>query len=121
MTADDRMMIRDLKTRGIVGINDWERDKPQDLIFNLTLFSDLEPAARSDQIGDTVHYGTVSRAVVAYVEESRHRLLETLAREVARICVEHGAERVIVRIDKPWAIENAVACVEIERSRDDFA
>ena len=120
MAATDRVLIRDLRLRGIVGIHPWEREKPQDLVLHLTLYGDLEPAARSDEIGDTFHYGSVSRAVAAYVEGASHRLLETLAREVARVCLEAGAERVRVRIDKPWAVANAVAGVELERSRADF-
>ncbi|MEM7308320.1 MAG: dihydroneopterin aldolase [Planctomycetota bacterium] len=120
MASNDCIHIRDLRVRGIVGINDWERGKPQDLIVSLTLYHDLEPAARSDEIDDTFHYGTISKAIVAYVQAAEHRLIETLAREICRIGLEHGADRVRVRLDKPWAVENAVASVEIERTRADF-
>ena len=122
MAAGDRIHLRDLRVRAIVGIHPWEREKPQDLVINLTLFGDLERAATSDEIGDTVHYGTLARAVVAHAQSAGHRLIETLARELARIALDLGAERVIVRVDKPWAVEHAAAAsVEIERSRADFA
>jgi len=122
MAAGDRIHLRDLRVRAIVGIHPWEREKPQDLVINLTLFGDLERAATSDEIGDTVHYGTLARAVVAHAQSAGHRLIETLARELARIALDLGAERVIVRVDKPLAVEHAAAAsVEIERSRADFA
>lgn len=122
MAAGDRIHLRDLRVRAILGIHPWEREKPQDLVINLTLFGDLERAAASDEIGDTVHYGTLARAVAAHAQSAGHRLIETLARELARIALDLGAERVIVRVDKPWAVEHAAAAsVEIERSRADFA
>jgi dihydroneopterin aldolase len=121
MAAGDRIHLRDLRVRAIVGIHPWEREKPQELILNLTLYRDLDAAADSDAIGDTVHYGALAKAVAAHAQSAGHRLIETLARELARIALEHGAERVVVRVDKPWAVENAAAAsVELERSRADF-
>jgi FolB domain-containing protein len=121
MASGDRIHLRDLRVRAIVGIHPWEREKPQELVINLTLYGDLEKAATTDAIGDTVHYGTLAKAVVAHAQSAGHRLIETLARELARIALEQGAERVVVRIDKPWAVEHAAAAsVELERSRADF-
>ncbi len=121
MTTEDRILIRDLEVRAIVGINEWERTKKQDLMLNLVLFRDLRVSAESDDVKDTLHYGTIAKAVLAYVEGSEHRLIETLATGVARLCIEHGAERVRVRVDKPWAVRHAAAAaVEIERGRADF-
>ena len=121
MAAGDRIHLRDLRVRAVVGIHPWEREKPQELVLNLTLYRDLDAAAASDEIGDTVHYGALAKAVAAHAQSAGHRLIETLARELARIALEHGAERVVVRVDKPWAVENAAAAsVELERSRADF-
>lgn len=122
MAAGDRIVLRDLRVRAIVGIHPWEREKPQELVINLTLFRDLEGAARSGEVAETVHYGTLARAVLAHAQSAGHRLIETLARDLARIALEHGAERVVVRIDKPWAVEQAAAAgVELERTRADFS
>jgi dihydroneopterin aldolase len=121
MAADDRIHLEGLRVRGIVGIHPWEREKPQDLVIHVTLWRDLEPAARSDDIADTLSYGALSRAIVEHVRTASPRLLEALARDLARIAIELGAERARVRIDKPWAVEGALAAVEIERSRADLA
>jgi dihydroneopterin aldolase len=121
MAADDRIHLSGLRVRGIIGIHPWEREKPQDLVIHATLWRDLENAARSDEIDDTVSYGALSRAIVKHVTTSQPRLLEKLARDLAGIAIELGATRARIKIDKPWAVENALASIEIERTAADFA
>ena len=36
----DKIIIKDLIARGIIGINDWERENIQDILNNLTIFAD---------------------------------------------------------------------------------
>lgn len=118
----DRIIIRDLRLRGIVGINDWEREKRQDIVVNLTLFGDLRSAGASDRIEDTLNYRSLTKDVIAHVEGSSHYLVERLATELARICVvDHGADRARVRVEKPAALRFSDSVgVEIERRRSDF-
>lgn len=120
--AEDRIFVRDLRLRGIVGINDWEREKKQDIVVNLTLWGDLSRAGASDSIDDTLNYRTLTKDVIAYVETSSHFLVEALAAALARICVvDHAAERATVRVEKPAALRFADSVgVEIERRRGDF-
>jgi FolB domain-containing protein len=121
MAADDRIHLTGLRVRGIVGIHPWEREKPQELVIHATLWRDLEAPARSDAIDDTLSYGALSRAIVAHVATAKPHLLEKLARDLARIAIELGAARARIRIDKPWAVEDALAAVELERSAADFS
>ena len=118
----DQIFIRDLRARAIIGINDWEREQRQDVIVNLTVYMDLRPAGASDDVLDALNYRTLNKAVLEYVEASEHFLVEALAAAIARICVvEHGAERAIVRVEKPGALRFAESVgVEIERGRADF-
>ena len=122
MSGGDRLNIRDLLLRGIVGINDWEREKPQDILINAEVWADVRAAAESDDIADTFNYRTLTKAFIAYVESSRHFLVEALASNLARIAVmEMGAERVLVRVEKPGALRFARSVgIEIERTRADF-
>ncbi|MEZ5332339.1 MAG: dihydroneopterin aldolase [Thermoanaerobaculia bacterium] len=118
----DVILVRNLRLRGIVGINDWERETEQEIVIQLTLRRDLRAAARSDDIHDTVNYRTLTKDVIAYVESSRHYLVEALATAVARICcVDHGVESAVVRVEKPGALRFADSVgVEIERTPADF-
>jgi len=121
--APDRIHIKNLLLRTIIGLNDWEREKRQDVLINLTLFTDMRAAGQSDDAADVLNYRTIAKAVIAYVESSQHYLVEALATEIARICVvDHSAERVIVQVEKPGALRFAESVgVEIERTRADFA
>jgi FolB domain-containing protein len=121
-SSRDRLVIKDLLVRGILGVNDWEREQKQDILINLIVFTDVAAAGASDDMADTLNYRTLTKAVIEYVEASSHHLVEALATEIARIAVVgHGAERVIVRVEKPGALRFASSVgVEIERDRSDF-
>lgn len=119
--GEDRIIIRDLLTRGVLGINDWEREQPQDILINLTLVSDLRRAGFSDDIADTVNYRTVTKAILAMVESSTRYTVEALAADIADLCLRDPAvTRVRVRVEKPGAVRFARSVgVEIERARDE--
>jgi len=120
---EDRIEIKDLLLRGVIGINDWEREKPQDILINITLFADLRPAGLSDDIADTVNYRTLTKQIIAHVESAGRFTVEALAADVARLCLQaRGVLRVRVRIEKPGALRFARSVgVEIERTAADFA
>lgn len=117
--ALDRVHIRDLMLRCIVGIYPEERENLQDVILNITLYGDLSRACRSDDIADTIDYKRVKKAVVALVENSTFYLVERLAQAVADCCLTFdGVEHVDVTVDKPGALRFARSvAVEISRSR----
>jgi len=119
--TEDCIFIRDLLVRGILGINDWEREQPQDILLNLTLFTDLRRAGFSDDIADTVNYRTVTKGILAMVEASTRYTAEALAADIADLCLrEPGVVRVRVRVEKPGALRFAHSVgVEIERERSD--
>jgi FolB domain-containing protein len=120
--AEDRIEIKDLLLRGVLGVNEWERQARQDILINLTLFTDLRPAGLSDEIGDTVNYRSVTKNVIRHVEASDRHTVEALAADLARICLEEpGVQRVRVRVEKPGALRFARSVgVEIERRSEDF-
>ena len=117
----DQVIIRDLSARGIIGINDWEREKTQEILINIVLFADLRAAGQSDDIADCVNYRTVSKKVQAHAESAARLTVEALAADIARLCLEDPkVERVRVRVEKPGAVRFAASVgVEIERGRAD--
>jgi FolB domain-containing protein len=120
--TEDRIEIKDLFLRGIVGINDWEREKKQDILINITLFSDLRAVGDSDGIEDSVNYRSITKQVIAHVESAEPYTVEALATQVARICVSSsGVKRARVRVEKPGALRFSRSVgVEIERRPEDF-
>ncbi len=119
----DRILIRDLLVRCIIGIYPEEREKRQEILVNITLYADLRPAGQSDQIEDTVDYKRVKQAILAMAESSSFYLVERLAERAAEIALEDPkVERVEVVIDKPGALRFARSvAVAITRERADNA
>jgi D-erythro-7,8-dihydroneopterin triphosphate epimerase len=115
----DRIHVRDLSARCIVGIYPEERRAKQDIVLNLTLEGDFRRAAASDDIADAVDYKRLKKQVIAHVEGSRYQLIETLAQAVADICLsDPGVRRVTVTVDKPGALRFARSvAVELTRGK----
>jgi len=117
--ALDKIHIRDIALRCIIGVGDDERREKQDVIISVTLHADLAQAGRTDDFADTVDYKAVKQRIVALVEGSRYFLIEALAEAVARACLEFDrVEQVDVTVEKPGALRFArTVAVEISRRR----
>jgi FolB domain-containing protein len=117
----DTILIKDLLLRTIIGVNDDERDKVQDVLINVALQTDTRAAGASDRIEDAVNYRTVAKGIIGLVESSRYYLVEKMAEEIAKLCLAHpGVQAVRVRVEKPGALRFARSVgVEIERRRED--
>jgi len=85
----DRIHIRDVLLRCVIGVNDWEREIKQDVLINITLHADLKTACQTGRLEDTVDYKAIRKNVAATVESSSYMLVERLAERVANICLEH--------------------------------
>lgn len=115
----DKVFIKDLMVRGIIGINDWERENKQDILINITLFADLHKAGESDDIESTPNYRTVAKKVISHIEQANRFTVEALANDVANLCMEDkNVQKVQIRIEKPGAVRFSKSVgVEIERGR----
>ena len=118
----DKIFIRDLIARGIIGLNDWEREKAQEILINIELFVDLRQAGDSDDLQSSVSYSTITRRVQAHAETAGRLTVEALANDLARICLEESrVSRVLVRVEKPGAVRFTRSVgVEIERTSKDY-
>jgi FolB domain-containing protein len=115
----DKVIIQDLKVRGILGIHDWERVTPRDIFINITIYTDTRRAARTDDIADCVSYSDVAKKVRAHAESAARMTVEALANDLAELCLQElKVQKVIVRVDKPGAVAEAASVgVEVERAR----
>ncbi len=118
----DRVFIRDLLVRGIVGINPEERTNRQDIVVNVTMWADTRGAGASDDIAGAVNYRTIAKAIIRHIEEGQPMLVERLAAELARLCCENDPriQAVEVTVEKPGALRFARSVgVTIHRSREE--
>jgi dihydroneopterin aldolase len=104
----DTIFLRDLRIRTIVGIWEWERRLPQVVSIDLDMATDIRRAAGSDAIGDTLDYKGVTNRIREFVADSRFRLIETMAEQIAAIIInEFQVAWVRVAVHKPWAIRGS--------------
>ena len=115
----DKIHIRDLQVRCVVGIYPEERTAKQDVIINVTLHADYRAACLSDRIEDTVDYKQVKKRIVEMAEASDFFLVERLAESIASLCLDDPrVSRADVTVDKPGALRFARSvAVEISRTR----
>jgi dihydroneopterin aldolase len=100
----DRVALRGLKARGHHGVFPKEREKGQTFVVDLVLGLDTAPAAASDDLTKTVHYGVVAEEVVDVVRGEPVDLIETLAQRIADQVLKHDlVEEVEVTVHKPDA------------------
>mgnify|MGYP001117343872 CR=1 FL=1 len=119
----DKIFVKDLLVRGIIGINPEERIKLQDILINMILYADTRDAARTDDIDKAVNYKSITKRIIEHVETSSDYLVEKLVNDIAEIVLTEfdGVERVQVRVEKPGALRFARSVgIEIERTAADF-
>jgi D-erythro-7,8-dihydroneopterin triphosphate epimerase len=118
---NDRIEIKDLLLRCIIGVNAEERQARQDVLINLVLWMDTQAAAEGDDIATAVNYRTVAKEVIAQVEASQYYLVETLAERIAETCLKDPRVRKVrVSVEKPGALRFARSVgVRIERKQRD--
>ena len=113
----DKIIIRNLRLSGIIGILPHERMKPQAIVLNVTAFFDTRKAAESEDIADALDYAEITKRLTKRVETGIDKLVERLASDLAQIVLDMGAERVILSVEKPDAIASAESVgIEIDRT-----
>jgi FolB domain-containing protein len=115
----DKIFIKDLLTRGIIGITDLERSQPQDILINVEINTDITKAGVTDNIQDCVNYKTVSKIIFTYIEQHQHHTVEALATNLVQLVLaEPNAISVRLRVEKPGAVRFSRSVgVEIERKK----
>ncbi|KAF9302777.1 trifunctional dihydropteroate synthetase [Mortierella antarctica] len=118
----DKICIRDLTVRNIIGVDAWERSKRQPIIINLVVYTSVSQAGDTDHLPYSIHYGILCKTVEAHSEKTEFRSVEALADSIARVVITKcHAPKITVRIDKPRALLHAASAgVEITRQKSDY-
>ncbi|RKN42717.1 dihydroneopterin aldolase [Micromonospora endolithica] len=119
---NDRIELTGLRAHGRHGVYDFERERGQDFVVDAVLELDLRPAARSDDVADTVHYGELAERLVAVVTGEPVNLIETLADRLLTVCLaDQRVRAATVTVHKPEApVPHAFTdvAVTLTRTRD---
>ncbi len=84
----DIIYLRDLRIDTVIGIYDWERRIKQTIILDIEMATDINKAANSDNIEDTLNYKDVAKRLMSFVGESEFELIEALAEKITEIIRE---------------------------------
>lgn len=104
----DIVFIRELQIETVIGIYDWERKIRQVISIDLDMATDIKKSALSDNIEDTLNYKAVAKRLIAFVEESRFQLVETLAEKICEIVMnEFDVPWVRLTLHKPGAVNGS--------------
>jgi dihydroneopterin aldolase len=100
----DELAITGVECFAHHGVFDFERREGQVFVIDLVLGLDTSSAAASDDLRDTVDYGSLVAQVKASVESDPVDLIETLAQRIADVCLlDSRVEWVRVTVHKPDA------------------
>ena len=100
----DLIRLTGLRVRGFHGVLAEERRDGQDFVVDVALQLDLRPAATSDDVADTVHYGELAQRLADAVAGEPVDLIETLAERLAQVCLDDPrVSRAEVTVHKPQA------------------
>ena len=115
----DKIFIEDLMVRGIIGISEKERSRPQDIVINATLYTDISKGSISDDIEDCVNYRTVAKTIIAHIQKVSRFTVEALAADIADICLKtYNVQKVKIKVEKPGAVRFSKSVgVEITRAK----
>ena len=115
----DELTILGIECFGHHGVFEFERTQGQAFVVDLTLGLDTRSAASSDDLRDTVDYGSLVMKVKDAVETDPVDLIETLAERVADVCLlDNRVGYAKVTIHKPTApIEATFADVALTITR----
>ncbi|HML02533.1 MAG TPA: dihydroneopterin aldolase [Candidatus Bathyarchaeia archaeon] len=116
----DKILIKDLTLRCIIGVKESERREKQDVVINIILWSDLTKATETDDIDETIDYKKINKSIIGLVENSKFFLVETLAERIAQLCLQNERVRKVkVSVEKPGALRFARSVgTEVFRKKD---
>lgn len=119
--ANDRIELRGLRILASCGVLGEEHARAQPFVVDVDLICDLTAAGVSDELGDTVDYGSVCDRLVALATERHHELMEHLAHRLAMSLLADGrvveVDLVIRKLRPPVPHDLATAAVRVVRGR----
>jgi len=113
----DKIIIKDLEIDCIVGVRKRERKEKQKILVTVEIFTNIEKAAKSSNIKDTINYSSIIKNIKKLITGKKYLLLETMAEDIAKMILRNKkVNEVKVLVKKPKAVpKGKYAAVEIGR------
>ena len=115
-----RIKVKNLLLRTYIGFNPEELVNKQDVVINFEIETDIShQALEVDEPVDILDYKTITKKVIALVQDGRFKLLEVLTQKILDLILEDKkAKWARVEVDKPHALRFAESVsLVMERSQ----
>lgn len=84
----DRITLSGVKIYPRIGITQEERNSPQECLADLTLWYDMETAAKTDSLDQSIDYCLVLATMQTAVGAKEYNLIESLAYEIIKNVIQ---------------------------------
>ena len=112
--------VKDLLIRTYIGFNPEEMVNKQDVLINFEIETEIPHSAlETDEPAGILDYKTITKKVIALVQDGRFKLLEVMTQKILDLIMEDKkVKRARVEVDKPHALRFARSVsVEMEARR----
>ena len=114
-----KVIITDLIFNTSIGIHDFEKEKEQQIKFNIEI--DINPLlkAAENDLSSIVNYESVINKIKLITQKKHYNLLETLAEDIfSNLFISKNIIKIKLRIEKPEIIKNTSSVgIEITKKR----
>ena len=104
-----KIRVKNLLIRTYIGFNPEELVNKQDVIINLEIETDIpDHALEADEPIDIFDYKTITKKIIALVQDGQFKLLEVLTKNILDlIMADEKVKWARVEVDKPHALRFA--------------
>ncbi|MDD4755480.1 MAG: dihydroneopterin aldolase [Prolixibacteraceae bacterium] len=101
-----KIKVKNLLLRTFIGFNPEELVNQQDVLINFEIdFDTSEEFLESDDPENILDYKEVTKKVISFVQQGRHKLLEVLTHNILNLLMEDNRIKYAkVEVDKPHAL-----------------
>jgi len=114
-----KVIITDLVFNTSIGIHDFEKEKEQQIKFNIEI--DINPLLKAyeNDLNSIVNYESVINKIKLITKKKHYNLLETLAEDIfSELFLSKNIIKIKLRIEKPEIIKNtSTVGIEIIKKR----
>ena len=114
-----KVIITDLVFDTSIGIHDFEKEKKQQITFNIEI--DINPLLKSveNNLKSIVNYENIISKIKSITHKKHYNLLETLAEDIfTSLFLNKNIIKIKLRIEKPEIIKNTSSVgIEITKKR----
>jgi D-erythro-7,8-dihydroneopterin triphosphate epimerase len=117
-----RIKVKNLLVRTYIGFNPEEQVNKQDVVINFEIDTDIASETLLNDAPDGIlDYRSITKKVIALVQDGRFKLLEVLTQKILDLIFENNKVKwARVEVDKPHALRFAESVsITMEKSRNE--